>query len=96
MLCASLQIQSLWLLRRVLGEHVGPVEWRKTVCAQLLALIGRLWLETHGADPALRPQHAAPSTILEEEVGKIQTPALLRTGRSVVGTHWDSDCRHTG
>ncbi|KAJ0180993.1 hypothetical protein K1T71_003078 [Dendrolimus kikuchii] len=64
-----LQIQSLWLLRRVLVEHNGPAEWRRTVGAQLLALIGRLWLETHAWDPALRPNHyALGSNIDEEEV----------------------------
>lgn len=65
------QIQSLWLLRRVLVEHSGSVEWRRTVGAQLLALIGRLWLETHGSDPALKPNHLAisPNTD-EEEVGE--------------------------
>ncbi|CAH0405793.1 unnamed protein product [Chilo suppressalis] len=64
-----LQIQSLWLLRRVLVEHTGSSEWRRTIVAQMLALIGRLWLETHSGDPALRPYHyalAAPND--EEEV----------------------------
>ncbi|KAJ2946601.1 hypothetical protein O0L34_g12657 [Tuta absoluta] len=64
-----LQIQALWLLRRVLVEHCGPPEWRRTVGAQLLALIGRLWLETHTWDPALRPhQHAIVAAPLEEEI----------------------------
>ncbi|XP_072935158.1 probable E3 ubiquitin-protein ligase HERC2 [Epargyreus clarus] len=49
------QIQAVWLLRRILCEHNGPPEWRRTVCAQLLALAGRLGLETHPGDPALRP-----------------------------------------
>ncbi|CAG4926206.1 unnamed protein product [Colias eurytheme] len=62
-----LQIQSVWLLHRVLGEHVGAVEWRRTVSAQLAALAGRLWLETHGADPALRP-HAHPLAPLPHHV----------------------------
>nr|XP_026484631.1 probable E3 ubiquitin-protein ligase HERC2 isoform X1 [Vanessa tameamea] len=68
-----LQIQALWLLRRVLTEHTGPAEWRRTVAAQLIALAGRLWLETHVADPALRAYtHAVtvgcPAAIDEEEV----------------------------
>ncbi|KAI5642407.1 regulator of chromosome condensation (RCC1) repeat domain-containing protein [Phthorimaea operculella] len=64
-----LQIQALWLLRRVLIEHCGPPEWRRTVGAQLLALIGRLWLETHAWDPALRPhQHAIVAAPSEEEI----------------------------
>ncbi|CAH0722311.1 unnamed protein product, partial [Brenthis ino] len=68
-----LQIQSLWLLRRVLAEHAGATEWRRTVTAQLIALAGRLWLETHAADPALRPHahaHTAgtPVSIDEEEI----------------------------
>ncbi|XP_052754599.1 probable E3 ubiquitin-protein ligase HERC2 isoform X2 [Galleria mellonella] len=62
-----LQIQSLWLLRRVLVEHNGPNEWRRTVGAQLLALIGRLWLETHASDPALRPNHNAVAAGADEE-----------------------------
>lgn len=65
------QIQSLWLLRRVLVEHTGPPEWRRTVAAQLLALIGRLWLETHLWDPAFKPNHqAVGNSTDEEEVGK--------------------------
>ncbi|XP_049884481.1 probable E3 ubiquitin-protein ligase HERC2 isoform X2 [Pectinophora gossypiella] len=63
-----LQIQALWLLRRVLVEHCGSAEWRRTVGAQLLALIGRLWLETHAWDPALRHHHAFVVSSLEEEV----------------------------
>ncbi|KAL0895990.1 hypothetical protein ABMA27_011981 [Loxostege sticticalis] len=62
-----LQIQSLWLLRRVLVEHSGSSEWRRTVGAQLLALIGRLWLETHSCDPALRPQQYALGVTNDEE-----------------------------
>ncbi|XP_038209104.1 probable E3 ubiquitin-protein ligase HERC2 [Zerene cesonia] len=62
-----LQIQSVWLLHRVLGEHTGAVEWRRTVSAQLAALAGRLWLETHAADPALRP-HALPLAPLPHHV----------------------------
>lgn len=66
-----LQIQSLWLLRRVLIEHTGPPEWRRTVGAQLLALIGRLWLETHSWDPAFKPNYQAiTNNTDEEEVGK--------------------------
>lgn len=65
------QIQSLWLLRRVLVEHSGSPEWRRTVAAQLLALIGRLWLETHSWDPALRlNQQAFAVHNDEEEIGK--------------------------
>ncbi|XP_045760290.1 probable E3 ubiquitin-protein ligase HERC2 isoform X8 [Maniola jurtina] len=68
-----LQIQSLWLLRRVLAEHTGTLEWRRTVTAQLIALTGRLWLETHVADPALRAHtHALTAltsiNIDEEEI----------------------------
>ncbi|KAL4709830.1 hypothetical protein ACJJTC_001284, partial [Scirpophaga incertulas] len=64
-----LQIQALWLLRGVLVEHSGSNEWRRTVVAQLLALIGRLWLETHSFDPALRPHYySLPSSAEEEEV----------------------------
>ncbi|XP_022131000.2 probable E3 ubiquitin-protein ligase HERC2 [Pieris rapae] len=66
-----LQIQALWLLRSVLSEHNGPIEWRRTVSAQLIALAGRLWLETHAADPALRiSSHYTqmPAHIDEEEV----------------------------
>ncbi|XP_013183359.2 probable E3 ubiquitin-protein ligase HERC2 [Amyelois transitella] len=72
-----LQIQSLWLLRRVLVEHSGPVEWRRTVGAQLLALIGRLWLETHSSDPALRPNHlvVTPHTDEEEVDNRWRAPA---------------------
>ncbi|XP_047031157.1 probable E3 ubiquitin-protein ligase HERC2 [Helicoverpa zea] len=62
-----LQIQSLWLLRRILVEHNGPPEWRRTVGAQLLALIGRLWLETHSWDPALKPNHQAIGSNTDEE-----------------------------
>lgn len=65
------QIQALWLLRRVLVEHCGSSEWRRTVGTQLLALIGRLWLETHSWDPALRPhQNVIIAVPLDEEVGK--------------------------
>ncbi|KAG6464463.1 hypothetical protein O3G_MSEX014531 [Manduca sexta] len=72
-----LQIQSLWLLRRVLVEHSGHVEWRRTVGAQLLALIGRLWLETHPWDPALRPHHnvLTPGTDEEEIDNRWRAPA---------------------
>ncbi|XP_068628740.1 probable E3 ubiquitin-protein ligase HERC2 [Battus philenor] len=63
-----LQIQSVWFLRRVLVEHNGAPEWRKTVTAQLLALVGRLWLETHVADPALRPNYLMFVTGDEEEL----------------------------
>ncbi|CAH2243797.1 jg12710 [Pararge aegeria aegeria] len=68
-----LQIQSLWLLRRVLAEHTGTLEWRRTVTAQLIALTGRLWLETHVADPALRVHPYSPIALTsinldEEEV----------------------------
>ncbi|CAK1599489.1 unnamed protein product [Parnassius mnemosyne] len=63
-----LQIQSIWLLKHVLMEHNGAAEWRKTVAAQLLALVGRLWLETHVADPALRPNHLMVVTGDEEEL----------------------------
>lgn len=64
------QIQSLWLLRRVLVEHNGSGEWRRTVGTQLIALIGRLWLETHPWDPALRPNHQLyVNNTDEEEVG---------------------------
>lgn len=77
--CAYLfqQIQALWLLRRVLAEHTGTLEWRRTVTAQLVALTGRLWLETHVADPALRAQtHTLTAltsmNIDEEEVGMYQ------------------------
>ncbi|CAG9575570.1 unnamed protein product [Danaus chrysippus] len=67
-----LQIQALWLLRRVLKEHTGSGEWRRTVTAQLIALAGRLWLETHAADPTLRAniQNAGgcPSPVDEEEI----------------------------
>ncbi|XP_028033518.1 probable E3 ubiquitin-protein ligase HERC2 [Bombyx mandarina] len=62
-----LQIQSLWLLRRVLVEHSGSPEWRRTVAAQLLALIGRLWLETHSWDPALRLNQQAFAVHNDEE-----------------------------
>ncbi|XP_022827451.1 probable E3 ubiquitin-protein ligase HERC2 [Spodoptera litura] len=62
-----LQIQSLWLLRRVLVEHTGPPEWRRTVGAQLLALIGRLWLETHSWDPAFKPNYQAITNNTDEE-----------------------------
>lgn len=65
------QIQALWLLRRVLVEHNGASEWRHTVGAQLLALIGRVWLETHALDPALKLNHnVLPPNADEEEVGK--------------------------
>lgn len=68
------QIQALWLLRRVLVEHCGSSEWRRTVGTQLLALIGRLWLETHLWDPALRPhQNVAVAVPLDEEVGKFHS-----------------------
>ncbi|XP_041973907.1 probable E3 ubiquitin-protein ligase HERC2 [Aricia agestis] len=68
-----LQIQALWLLRRVLCEHNGPSDWRRTVAAQLIALAGRLWLETHAYDPALRAHaHTITTTVInngdEEEV----------------------------
>ncbi|XP_045542472.1 probable E3 ubiquitin-protein ligase HERC2 [Papilio machaon] len=63
-----LQIQCIWLLKRVLLEHSGPVEWRRTVATQLLALVGRLWLETHPADPALRPTQAIFTGNDEEEL----------------------------
>ncbi|CAB3255423.1 unnamed protein product [Arctia plantaginis] len=62
-----LQIQSLWLLRRVLVEHNGAAEWRRTVGAQLLALIGRLWLETHSWDPAFKHNHHAIAVNTDEE-----------------------------
>ncbi|XP_048005438.1 probable E3 ubiquitin-protein ligase HERC2 [Leguminivora glycinivorella] len=62
------QIQCIWLLRRVLAEHTGPEEWRHTVSAQLIALTGRLWLETHPADPALRQTLAASYPCDEEEI----------------------------
>ncbi|CAB3257193.1 unnamed protein product [Arctia plantaginis] len=62
-----LQIQSLWLLRRVLVEHIGAAEWRRTVGAQLLALIGRLWLETHSWDPAFKHNHHAIAVNTDEE-----------------------------
>lgn len=63
-----LKIQSIWLLRRALAEHTGPEEWRATVAAQLVALAGRLWLETHPNDPALR-QAAVVSD--DDEIGMI-------------------------
>ncbi|KPJ06671.1 putative E3 ubiquitin-protein ligase HERC2 [Papilio machaon] len=63
-----LQIQCIWLLKRVLLEQSGPVEWRRTVATQLLALVGRLWLETHPADPALRPTQAIFTGNDEEEL----------------------------
>lgn len=50
-------------------EHNGPVEWRRTVSAQLMALVGRLWMETHPADPALKPHLNISSNSDEEEVG---------------------------
>ncbi|VVD02571.1 unnamed protein product [Leptidea sinapis] len=44
----------------------GGLEWRRTVSAQLTALAGRGWLETHAADPALAcPAHSAAD---EEEL----------------------------
>ncbi|KAG7303974.1 hypothetical protein JYU34_010894 [Plutella xylostella] len=61
------QIQIIWFLRRILLEHNGPKEWRRTVGSQLLALIGRLWLETHPSDPALRPNQQAFSPMADEE-----------------------------
>lgn len=74
MFIVTAQIQSLWLLRRVLAEHGGAAEWRRTVAAQLLALAGRLWLETHAADPALRAHAHAPALtpvcVEEEEIGE--------------------------
>ncbi|CAH2068345.1 unnamed protein product, partial [Iphiclides podalirius] len=66
-----MQIQAIWLLNRVLVEHNGSPDWRKTVTAQLLALVGRLWLETHAADPALRPNHLMIVAGDEEEIAKI-------------------------
>ncbi|CAG9110142.1 unnamed protein product [Plutella xylostella] len=61
------QIQIIWFLRRILLEHNGPKEWRRTAGSQLLALIGRLWLETHPSDPALRPNQQAFSPMADEE-----------------------------
>lgn len=59
----------------MLTEHTGTAEWRRTVTAQLIALAGRLWLETHVTDPALRANihtftAAYVASIDEEEVGK--------------------------
>lgn len=62
------QLQIVWLLRRVLKEHRGPEDWRKSVCRQFLALIGRLWLETHPGDPALKPQYKINCSVDEEEI----------------------------
>lgn len=68
---AFLQIQALWVLRRVLVEHAGPAEWRATVGAQLVALVGRLWLETHAMDPVLRLNYNMLAPPLDdEEVGQ--------------------------
>lgn len=66
----TFQIQALWFLEKVLIEHTGPIEWRRTVCAQLLALLGRMWMETHPIDPGLRSHNVPPITSDEQVVGK--------------------------
>lgn len=64
----------------MLVEHNGAAEWRRTVGAQLLALIGRLWLETHSWDPAFKHNHHAIAVNTdEEEVGKLINRISLTT-----------------